>query len=78
MKTKKIRRPLKARQKKILLALRDLGGIATTREIAKLVKLHVNGVSQSFSALEAKKHVKRLGGKGGDAQWQLEICMSEL
>jgi hypothetical protein len=59
---------LKKRQKLILAALVELGGEATTRQIAKKVNLHVNGVSQSLSAI---KGVECLGGRGGEMTWKL-------
>ncbi len=66
---------LKPRQKKILEALRNLGGLATTRQIAKAVELHVNGVSQSLSTLRDRKYVKYKDGKAGDMSWSLEVCI---
>ncbi|MDO8530427.1 MAG: helix-turn-helix domain-containing protein [bacterium] len=78
MKTKKAKPVLKQRQWKILKALGELGGVSTTRAIAKSVGLHGSGVSQSLSALDTKKYVKYLGGDAGDARWQLEVCVSEL
>lgn len=60
---------LKKRQKYILSALEELGGEATTRQIAEKTGFHVNGVSQSLSALN--KCVARLGGSGGEIKWKL-------
>lgn len=60
---------LKKRQKNILSALHNLGGEATTRQIAERVNLHVNGVSQSLGALY--KYVECLGGRSGDTKWGL-------
>ncbi len=45
---------LKKRQKKVLLALGELGGVATTRHIALAANLNVNGVSQTLGALERR------------------------
>ncbi len=59
----------KKRQKIILAALAELGGEATTRQIAEKVKLHVNGVSQSLGALT--EHVVCLGGHAGETRWKL-------
>ena len=61
--------PLKKRQKIILAALRDLGGEATTREIAQKTGLNVNGVAQSLGALE---QVNCLGGRAGECKWRLK------
>lgn len=60
---------LKSRQLYILMALKELGGEATTLQIAELAKLNVNGVSQSLGALS--EHVKRLNGRGGETKWQI-------
>jgi hypothetical protein len=64
------RMPLKKRQKEILAALSELGGEATTRQIAEKADLHVNGVSQSLGALH--DHVECLGGRAGDTRWKLK------
>jgi predicted transcriptional regulator len=61
---------LKKRQKSILTALTELGGEATTRQIAERVNLHVNGVSQSLGALT--RQVECLGGRGGKIKWKLK------
>jgi hypothetical protein len=58
---------MKTRQRDILTALRNLGGTATTREIAERCSLNVNGVSQSLGALA--DHVVCLGGKSGETRW---------
>ncbi len=60
---------LKKRQKLILSALSELGGEATTRQIAEKLNLNVNGVSQSLSFM---KQVVCLGGRGGEIKWGLE------
>ncbi len=64
-----IERKLKKRQRLILKALSDLGGEATTREIAGKVSLHINGVSQSLGALFG--YVECVGGKAGETKWVL-------
>ena len=56
--------------KRILTALWDLGGKATTRQIAEKVHRSVNGVSQSMGVLEKHGLVERLNYKGGDSEWQ--------
>ncbi len=56
-------------QKEALAALRELGGTATTRQIAEKVKRSVNGVSQTLGALWLA--VNCLGGKGGETKWRL-------
>lgn len=60
---------LKRRQRNILTALTDLGGEATTRQIAERAGLNVNGVSQSLGALY--QNVECLGGRGGETRWRL-------
>jgi predicted transcriptional regulator len=61
---------LKKRQKDILQALKELGGEATTRQIAAKINLSVNGVSQSLGVLYP--HVNCLGGSGGKKKWRLK------
>ncbi len=61
---------LKKRQKIILAALKELGGEATTRQIAEKVNLHTNGVSQSLGAMT--NDVTCLGGRGGETKWKLK------
>ena len=60
---------LKKHQKEVLSAVRELGGNATTRQIAEKVNRSVNGVSQTLGALWRFVHC--LGGKGGEANWKL-------
>ena len=60
---------LKNRQKTILAVLTELGGEATTRQVAEKVNLHVNGVSQSLGVLT--EYVICLGGRGGETRWKL-------
>lgn len=60
---------LKKRQKLILSALAELGGEATTRQIAEKVNLHVNGVSQSLGTMTG--YVKCIGGRAGETRWKL-------
>ncbi|MEK7660069.1 MAG: hypothetical protein AAB343_02590 [Patescibacteria group bacterium] len=62
---------LKKRHQRILNALRDLGGTATTRQIAIATSLHVNGVSQSMNVLGGQ-HIQYLGGTGTDRLWKLK------
>lgn len=66
---------LKKRQKIILSALAELGGEATTRQIAEKVNLHVNGVSQSLGAMH--KYVACLGGRSGETKWQLQNSLAK-
>lgn len=61
---------LKKRQKTILAALTELGGEATTRQIAKKVSLNVNGVAQSLDAMYQR--IEHLGGRGGERKWKLK------
>ena len=51
------------------MALTELGGEATTRQIAEKVNLHMNGVSQSLGALT--EHVVCLGGRAGETRRKL-------
>ncbi len=60
---------LKKSQKIILSALEELGGEATTRQIAEKVNLHVNGVSQSLGAMF--EYVECLDGRAGETRWKL-------
>lgn len=62
---------LKKRQKDILTMLLRLGGEASIRDIAKLLHLSVNGVSQSLTALTRRELVQYISGKGGDAIYAL-------
>lgn len=59
---------LKKRQQEILQALDELGGMATTRQIAAKTGLNVNGVSQSLGALDQVEMTDN--GKGGDTEWR--------
>lgn len=61
---------MKKRQQDILRTLRELGGTATTRQIAERLGLHVNGVAQSLGAM-SHDHVRARGGKAGDTEWEL-------
>ncbi len=61
---------LKKRQLNILNALRDLGGIATTKAISIKANLNTNGVSQSLGAL-SDKYVRYIGGLGSNATWKM-------
>lgn len=61
---------LKKRHKTILMALEQLDGEATTRQIADKADLHTNGVSQSLGAME-DEHVQRLGGSRGNTVWKI-------
>jgi len=61
---------LKKRQKTILAALTELGGRATTRQIAEKVGLSVNGVSQSLGAM--REHVICLDDShNGETKWEV-------
>ena len=62
---------LKKRQKIILAALAELGGEATTRQIAEKVNLHVNGVAKSLGAMIEYEYVVCLGGRAGETKWKL-------
>ena len=60
---------MKKRQRDILNALRELGGKATTRQIAEKTGLHTNGVAQSLAAIDS---VEFVGGKSGDTMWEIK------
>ena len=59
---------LTPRHRSILTSLKSLGGQGTTRQIAEVSKLNVNGVSQSLGPLS--KYVACLGGKAGETLWK--------
>jgi hypothetical protein len=61
---------LKPRQQLILSVLAELGGIATTRQIAQRANLNANGTSQSLGALY--EYVTEIGGHGGETRWRLK------
>jgi hypothetical protein len=65
-----VKMALKKRHRIILAALAELGGEATTRQIAGKVNLNVNGVSQSLGAIS---QVICLGGRGGETKWKIKI-----
>ncbi len=67
---------LKKRQLNILNALRDLGGIATTKAISVKANLNTNGVSQSLGAL-GDKYVRYIGGRGSNTIWEIIKEVSE-
>jgi hypothetical protein len=54
----------------LLLEEHKHNGPGTTREIADLAKLSINGVSQTLNILDGST-IKRLGGKGNDTRWKL-------
>jgi len=61
---------LSKRQRAILQALKEIGGTATTREVAEKTDLNVNGVAQSLGALYY--YVKCLGGIAGETRWKMK------
>ncbi len=61
---------MKPRHRKIVQALLDLGGTATTREIAKQAGLNTNGVSQSMGWIEGVKEVGMY--EGADTRWHYD------
>lgn len=64
---------LKPRQRKILEALRELGGVATVRDIAHATGFNVNGVSQSLGATHLGGQVEPIGsGSGGNKEWRVK------
>lgn len=61
---------MKKQQRTILRALKDLGGVATSKQIAKRSGINVKGVSLTLGSLG--KQVKFLGGQKGDVEWKLK------
>ena len=61
--------PVKKQQRTVLRALRDLGGVATSKEIANRTGVNIKGVSLTLGALG--KQVKFLGGQKGNVEWKL-------
>lgn len=55
----------------ILNALRELGGKATTRQIAIATGFNANGVSQSLGAMSGGDLVAMGDYKKGDTEWTL-------
>ena len=53
-------------KKRAYEALRSLGGLATTRQVATLVGRSVNGVSQTLGSIVG---LRGGGGEGGDSVW---------
>jgi predicted transcriptional regulator len=63
---------LKPRQRKILEALKALGGEASVRDIAHETGFNVNGVSQSLGATHLGGQVQPVGdGRGGQKKWKV-------
>ena len=66
-------RPLSKRKRKILEVLEELGGTASTREIASAAGLNVNGVSQTLGCMNQVETLadEEDGPKlrGGDTRW---------
>ncbi len=58
---------LKPRQRKILEALRELGGEASTWQIAIATGLNTNGIAQTLGVLSEVACLG--GGKGGACRW---------
>lgn len=60
------------RKKACLKTLKDLGGKATTREIAERLELNLNGVSQTLGRMSEVRCLPD-EGKGGDIPWVLVL-----
>lgn len=56
------------RQEKVFEALFNLGGEATTQQIAKETGMNVNGLSQTLGFMA---NVLCLGGKGRECRWKI-------
>lgn len=63
---------MKPRQRRILQALKDLGGRATQREIAQKTDMSVNGVSQSLGAMQAQGFVALVEWTRKEATWAVQ------
>lgn len=63
---------LSQRHRLIITALRELGGEATIRAIARKAGLNTNGVSQSLSCDGLYDHVVLVSGSRGSAVWKLK------
>ncbi len=57
------------RKKEILDALKELGGTASTHQLAIATGFNTNGLSQTLNTMP---QVSCLGGRGGECQWQLK------
>ena len=63
---------MKKRHRDILQALKELGGVATTRQLGEKTSLNNNGISQTIGqSLEPNGFVRCLGGYRGDIKWEL-------
>lgn len=62
---------MKKRHRQILDAIREIGGMATTRQIAEHLGLNVNGVSQSLGVLGEFVIMQR-GEPGTETRWFLK------
>lgn len=67
----KRRKPVKKvpRKQRVLDALKELGGTATTRQVAEKCGLNVNGVSQTLSSISGTYLTGE--GEAGDRVWAL-------
>lgn len=63
---------LRKRDRRILEALKLMGGEASTRQIAIAANLNTNGVSQTLGVLASKGYVQPVGGERGDFLWRLQ------
>lgn len=64
---------LNRRHQDIVATIGRLGGTATVRQIAELLELNVNGVSQSLGAPALRDYVEDTKtGKAGDRVWRLK------
>jgi predicted transcriptional regulator len=61
----------KKRKQAILSALIELGGEATTREIAEKTGLNTNGVAQTMGVMLEVYRIDDEGGTGGLAKWRM-------
>ena len=68
---------IKPRQRRILQALKDLGGKATQREIAQKTDMSVNGVSQSLGALQGQGFVVLLEWSRKEATWAIRTDVDQ-
>ena len=62
---------MRARNKEIILVLKDFGGSATIQQIAKKADFTIDQTWQSIMSLHDSKKVRYVDGTNNDAQWQL-------
>ena len=64
---------VKKRQKTILQVLKDWGGVASARHIAKKVEMNINAVSRTLGALLALGYVEHIAQPSSPALWRITL-----